>query len=52
MIKVAICDDDIQFIYKLEQSIFRLLTVIQVEQNLFKNCSKAKGMICYFWILN
>ena len=23
MIKVAICDDDIQFIYKLEQSIFR-----------------------------
>ena len=61
MIKVAICDDDIQFIYKLEQSIFRfaemkrikvMLTVIQVEQNLFKNCSKAKGMICYFWILN
>ena len=54
MIKVAICDDDIQFIYKLEQSIFRFAEMkrIKVEQNLFKNCSKAKGMICYFWILN
>ena len=57
MIKVAICDDDIQFIYKLEQSIFRFAEMkrIKVDVDGYTSgaeCSKAKGMICYFWILN
>lgn len=61
MIKVAICDDDIQFIYKLEQSIFRFAEMKRIKVDVdgytsgaefIQNCSKAKGMICYFWILN
>ena len=31
MIKVAICDDDIQFIYKLEQSIFRFAEMKRIK---------------------
>lgn len=57
MIKVAICDDDIQFIYKLEQSIFRFAEMKRIKVDVdgytsgaefIQNCSKAKGMICYF----
>lgn len=32
MIKVAICDDDIQFIYKLEQSIFRFAEMKRIKE--------------------
>ena len=31
MIKVAICDDDMQFIYKLEQSIFRFAEMKRIK---------------------
>ena len=45
MIKVAICDDDIQFIYKLEQSIFRFAEMKRIKVDVDGYTSGAESHI-------